>query len=394
MGFDDREEGFGSDVEVSPGDLDRVGNQFIASLNHDIRTPLSGIVGMTELLLETDLSGEQKEYVSTTKLCADQLLEMVNSALEYAALSDGEVHLQKAEFHLPQMLETLAREFAPKAEAKGLQLTTTLSERIPEYVIGDAVRLRQVVAPLLANAVKFTSVGAVELQATTTGITSTGGAPLEVSVRDTGIGIPEDQLDVVFESFRQLESGLSRSYPGMGLGLAVASKLARIMGGEITVESEAGVGTTFHLRLDLELPAGQAADLARLAAAAGETEDGRPYILFVDDNDVARRIVTHLLRRAEYSIDCAEGGQEGIRAAQRRQYDLILMDLQMPNVNGLQATAAIREMPGYRETPILALSANYSEEFTRACKEAGLQEFLSKPIQREELLRAVSSHLR
>jgi CheY-like chemotaxis protein len=163
------------------------------------------------------------------------------------------------------------------------------------------------------------------------------------------------------------------------------------MGGEITVDSEAGVGSTFHLTIPVSLPAGQMADLARLAAAA--EADAGPRVLLVDDNDVARRVVTHILQRAGYKIDCASGGEEGIQAAGVHRYDLILMDLQMPNVNGLEATAAIRELPGYDGTPILALSANYSEEFTRACKEAGLQDFLSKPIQRDKLLRAIAQHL-
>ena len=376
-------------------DLSRLGDVFLASLNHDIRTPLSGIVGMTDLLMETDLSEEQKEFVSTTKLCADQLLEMMGSALDYAALAAGGVKLQREEFHLPQVIESLVREFEPKAHAKKLSLTTTLSSGIPEYVLGDAVRLRQVLNPLLANAVKFTEAGAIEIAARTKGEVASGRVSLEVRVHDTGIGIAAEQLQVIYDSFRQLESGLSRSYPGMGLGLAVAKKLVEIMGGTIKAESNPGVGSEFIVTVPVDLPADQAADLARLAMAANEdNDDGRPSVLLVDDNDVARRIVTHILRRANYRIDCAVGGAEGIRAAGEYRYNLILMDLQMPNVNGLQATESIRKLPGYKATPILALSANYSEEFTRACKAAGMRAFLSKPIQREALLKAVAEHLR
>lgn len=375
------------------GDVSRLGTQFLASLNHDIRTPLSGIVGMTDLLLETELSEEQKEYVSTTKLCADQLLEMMNSALEYAALSAGGVTLERVEFHLVHTLRSTMQEFTPKAGAKGLRLTTHFAERLPEYVIGDAGRLCQAITPLLANAVKFTHSGSIELSARVGGEVVGDRFPLEVSVRDTGIGISQENLRDIFDSFRQLESGLSRSFPGMGLGLAVASKLAAIMDGEVSVESRLGAGSTFHLRVPVQLPPGQSTERARRSAAAEPADDGRPIVLFVDDNEVARRIVDHILKRAGYRIVCARDGAEGIEAAAARHYDLILMDLQMPNVNGLQATAAIREMPGYQDTPILALTANYSEEFARACKDAGLREFLSKPIQREELLRAVRSHL-
>lgn len=375
------------------GDASRLGTQFLASLNHDIRTPLSGIVGMTDLLFETDLTEEQQEYVSTTKLCADQLLEMINAALEYAALSAGDVKLEEAEFHLAHALRTAMQEFVPKAEAKGLRIATHFDNSLPEYVIGDAVRLRQAIAPLLGNAVKFTHRGSIELSAGAGGEPEGDRFPLVISVRDTGIGIPQDELQNIFDSFHQLESGLSRSFPGMGLGLAVASKLAVILGGEISVESRPGAGSTFHLRIPLQLPPLKSSDSARRDAQGAPPEDGRPSILFVDDNEVARRIVDHILKRAGYRIECASGGAEGIEAAAARRYDLILMDLQMPNVNGLQATAAIRNMPGHRDTPILALTANYSEEFARACKDAGLREFLSKPIQRDELLRAVGSHL-
>jgi len=367
----------------------KLGEQFLASLNHDIRTPLSGILGMIDLLLETELTDEQREFVNTARLCADQLLEMLNSALEYAALSAGGVELENAEFHLRQALEELVREFEPKAAAKRLELSTEYADGLPEFVIGDELRLRQAIAPLLANAVKFTSKGRVRLTVTTVEAPVDGRVKVAIGVHDTGPGIPREHLDTIFESFRQLEGGLSRSHPGLGLGLALAQKLATKLGAELQVESRPGKGSTFVLTVPLGLPAETAAQ----GEAQAISEDGRPRILFVDDNEVARRVVAHILQRAGYAVDCAVGGREGIEAAAEKKYHLVLMDLQMPDINGLEAARAIRKLPGYESVPIVALTANYSDEFVRQCSDAGFQGFLSKPIQREELVEAVARYL-
>ncbi|MCP5120564.1 MAG: response regulator [bacterium] len=372
-------------------EISRIGGQFLASLNHDIRTPLSGIMGMTDLLFETDLNGEQKDYVQTTRLCADQLLEMLNSALEFSALSAGSLRTDEVEYHLPQSLRELVNEHLPKAEAKGLTLACHLADDLPEYVMVDPVRLRQVITPLVSNALKFTPRGEVEViasakQAFDSRIT------FVVSVRDTGVGIPADKLQDIFESFQQLESGLSRTYAGLGLGLAVARKLAGIMGGNIAVESQVGVGSTFHLTIPLRLSTEQP-DEAAAAEHAAATQDQRQRILLVEDNEVARRVVTHILGRADYYVHCANGGREGIEAASQFRYEVILMDLQMPDVNGLEATAAIRRLPGHARTPIIAVTANYSDEFRARCRDAGLQGFLSKPVQAEELVRTIQKYI-
>ncbi len=389
----------GSDQAPEPQSGDRsssvehAGARFLASLNHDVRTPLSGIVGMTDLLEETELNEEQQEYVSTTRLCADQLLELLNSALEYASLASGAVKIQPAELHLPQLLQAVIEEFAPKAEAKGLKIRGSFPN-LPGTVICDELRLRQAVKPLVANAVKFTHDGEVEISAAIQGDPAAASALLAITVRDTGIGIPKDKLEAIFESFRQLESGLSRSYAGMGLGLAVGRKLAEMMGGGISVESEPGQGSVFRLDVPVSLPAPPEADPIEDAAGVASGEDNRPFVLLVDDNDVARRVVKHILNRANYRIDCAEDGESGIAAAREHCYDLILMDLQMPGVDGMEATERIRRMNGYRTTPILALTANYSEEFVRECNEVGFDGFLSKPIQRDKLVEELDRRLR
>lgn len=378
-----------ADDEPENRAIRQVGDQFLASLNHDVRTPLSGILGMTDLLLETDLSQEQRDYVNTTRLCADNLLEMLNAALEFTALCTGELKLQESEFHLPAAVRDTVAEYVPKAESKGVEMSCEISDGVPECVIGDAVRLGELLSPLLNNACKFTPRGRIDVTASSI---SNGdhGVRLRVDIRDTGIGIASEKLPTIFESFRQLENGLSRTYPGLGLGLAMARKLAETMGGDISVESELEAGSTFRVEIPLCLPS-SAGD----GTAAGDAarEDAKPQVLLVEDNDVARRIVTHMLERAGYVVHCATGGREGIGAATEADYDLILMDIQMPDVNGLDAAAAIRKLPERDRTPIVALSANFSDEFRQHCRNAGFQAFIPKPIQRDELLRTIERHL-
>src|SRR5665213_1054713 len=222
-------------------ELREVQGQFLASLNHEIRTPLSGILGMTDLLLETLLTEDQREYVGAARLCAENLLEILNVTLEYSVLSASHVLLEETEFSLRDTLEGVLGEFAIKAEAKGLRLVRSLDGNLPEMVVGDPQRLRQIVSHLLGNGVKFTREGQVEVAAS-----ATAGPDRQVSlslgVRDTGIGIAPNQLTEIFQSFRQLETGLSRNHAGLGLGLAVAQKLVALLNGSISVDSELGKG--------------------------------------------------------------------------------------------------------------------------------------------------------
>src|SRR5690348_4454157 len=234
-------------------ELSELKGQFLTSLNHEIRTPLSGILGMTDLLVETPLTDEQKEYVNATRLCAENLLATLNTTLEYSALSANHLELEENEFPIRETIQGVVMEFAFKAESKGLQIRHNLDESLPVALIGDPLRLRQLLWHLVGNAVKFTERGFVEVIASAKP-TLSGGVILTIAVRDTGIGIPAQRMDSIFESFRQLETGLARSYPGLGLGLAVAHKLSVLLNGEITVQSKLGEGSTFTVRLPLRLP--------------------------------------------------------------------------------------------------------------------------------------------
>lgn len=362
-------------------------DQFLASLNHEIRTPLSGMLGMTDLLLETPLDAVQHEYVMTARLCAQNLLGILNAALEFSALSAGTMRLTEAEFNLPETLKQAVLDHIEQADAKGLNLVCTLDEALPESAAGDPLRLREVLSHLIANALKFTTEGLVEVTASAfLDDNHPGQLQLVVAVRDTGAGVPSDKLDAIFESFRQLESGLSRSHSGLGLGLALSRKIVELMSGTIHVESEVGKGSVFTVTIPLRVAFESVLDRAVQRSQPAQ-------ILVVEDNDVAQKVVRHMLTRGGYECVCVASGPDAIEAAKAKQYDLVLMDLQLPGMSGIDAGDALRELPSYRYTPIVAFTANSSDEFRSLCAEHGMQGFIAKPVQSHELLSVLADLL-
>jgi CheY-like chemotaxis protein len=367
-------------TDLERTEIDRLKGTFLANLNHEIRTPLSGILGMTDLLLETQLDEEQREYVSTARLCAENLFHLLNATLEYSALTAGHLQLDETEFSLAELVKSVIAQQNEKVQAKGISLTFTIGPKLPTTVIGDAARVQQTINHLLDNAIKFTHHGSVELSLWRDGDT------LKISVRDTGIGISPERRSHIFESFHQEDNGLSRNYAGLGLGLALVNKLVALMGGEIAVESELEKGSTFTVSFPLR-PAAEPVALAEHHPGEG------PAILAVEDNPVGLTVLKHSLKGRPVQVDTACDGADAIRAASERHYELILMDLQMPKIDGLEATAAIRKLPGYQDVPILALTANYSDEIRQQCQRHGMQGFLSKPVSRVALWSEVSRWL-
>lgn len=362
-------------------EIDHLKGTFLANLNHEIRTPLSGILGMTDLLLETQLDEEQRDYVSTARLCAENLFHLLNATLEYSALTAGQLKLDETEFILSEMVDSTLAKQRPKADAKGLHLNLTLDPRLPQTIVGDASRIQDLISHLLDNAIKFTHHGSVDL------VVEQEGRTLKIAVRDTGIGIAPDRQARIFESFQQVDGELSRNYPGLGLGLALVQKLLGLMGGEITAESELDKGSTFTVRLPITSSAPLPDELERSPLSD-------PAILAVEDNPVGLMVLRHSLKGRPVHVDTASDGAEAISAAAARHYDLILMDLQMPRIDGLEATAAIRKLPGYENVPILALTANYSDEIRQQCQQNGMQDYLVKPIAGAALWTAVSRWLK
>lgn len=363
--------------------FDKAKGAFLASLNHEVRTPLSGIVGMLDLLAETTLDEDQKDYLSAARLCTESLTELLNTSLEYAALEAGQITLDESEFSLRETLEAALAQHQPKAVMKRLKYSLAMDSGMPETMIGDGPRVRELLSHLISNAVKFTHTGSVELRV------SLDNGKLIAAVTDTGVGIPAEKLDGIFDSFQQGDGGLSRAYPGLGLGLALTHRLVSVMGGSISVQSEVGRGSTFTV----ELPFRSAVEPSAPAAAATNPDDG-PLILAVEDNPVGLRVLQHVLRRRNFRVVCATSGKEAIEAARTNPIELILMDLQMPDMNGLQASAEIRKLPGYADVPILALTANYSDQTREECLRHGMQAFLSKPVDAHELWSTVTRYVR
>lgn len=366
----------GETVVAAGNEIARLKGQFLASLNHEIRTPLSGIVGMTDLLLETGLSDEQREYVTSARLCAETLLEVFNGMLEYSALLSGTILLDNCEYLIQEVVESAASGYLLKARAKGLDLTWMLDPGTPEVLMGDAPRLRKILSHLISNAVKFTGAGRVAVHV------SVEGASLRICVSDTGCGISREELQNVFDSFRRMEKGLARSHPGMGLGLAIVNRLVHMMQGRVEIQSEIGKGSEFTVVLPL-----CARESASVVPAITRTVSS---ILLVEDNRVSRTIVRRLLTPRGYQVDCAESGGEALESANRSLYTLVMMDLQLPDMSGFEVVRRLREIPGYEDVPILAFTANATDEYRRLCRESGMQGFLGKPVQASELLSVLS----
>lgn len=365
----------------------RLQEQWLASLNHEVRTPLGGIVGMVDLLLETKLDAEQQDYVESTRQCAETLLATFNAMLEYSALSAGVVHADEVEFHLGAVLHELVNEYLAAAHAKGLRLVYRGGADVGRFVLGDQGRIRQIFSHILSNAIKFTHHGEIEVRADYAGEGSAGR--LHVSIRDTGIGIAETDIPRIFACFSQVERGLSRSYAGLGLGLSLAKKLVGLLGGAISVVSQPECGSTFSF----DLPLRNGAETPDWGSQPSATAQRPRRVLVVEDDRISQRIVSHLLRREAYEVDCVESGLRAVEAFRRSSYGLVLMDLQLPGMDGLETTQRIRELPDGTCVPILAFTANTSDDSKQRCLSAGMREFLSKPIQPDQLIEAVIRHL-
>jgi CheY-like chemotaxis protein len=373
-------------IVLKTDELNVMKGQFLASMNHEFRTPLSGILGMADLLLETHLTEEQKDYVGASRLCAENLLEIFTATLEFSALCANHIELDETEFRVRETIEGVVAEFTLKAGEKGLRLRHNLDRSLPATLIGDAVHIRQLLCHLIGNAIKFTEHGEVEVIASARQAVETGGVLVAIQVRDTGIGIAHENLDSIFESFRQLENGLARNYPGLGLGLALAQKLAVLLRSQLTVTSELGRGSTFAVELPLRLPPDAAWEPANLQRRRGR-------VLVVDDNTMAQTIFGHILQRSSYDVECVGNGVAAIDQASRSRFDVILMDLQMPGMDGFQTARHIRELPAYIETPIIAVTANCSKDYRDLCHQQGMQGFLAKPVQPKELVSTVDRFL-
>jgi signal transduction histidine kinase/ligand-binding sensor domain-containing protein/ActR/RegA family two-component response regulator len=369
-------------------------SEFLANVSHEIRTPMNGIIGMTDLALELPLPDEARRYLDVARSSADLLLQVINDVLDFSKIEAGKLDIHPVDLDLREELEEIVTLLTPRASARALVLAATVDPAIPSRVMGDPVRLRQVLLNLVSNALKFTEEGSVRIDialAPDQALADTDGdhVLLRFRVLDTGVGIaPEDQARI-FDAFTQVDGSSTRRHGGTGLGLAIAARLVDMMGGRLRVESRPGAGSTFEFTARFGR-ASAPVEIARADAGDWPAATCRLRVLVAEDNAVNRLVVQHMLHKGGHKVSLVVTGREAVEAALTGAFDVVLMDVQMPEMNGLEATAAIRAQQTGRRVPIIGITAHALRGDRERCLEAGMDDYLPKPVRRHQLDQALA----